>query len=214
MVRSFCVIAALAALAFWPAIAQAQSDDDCFDCHDDQSLTKNESGQIISLFVDRNGYTGSIHGQNDLACTDCHDAIDDLPHETELGPVDCAVCHDDIAERYLMSLHGELVEQGAPLAPHCWDCHGAHAITPPENPLSAVNRFNIPFMCGRCHKGGNRGHRVLRHPPGQHTDPLLPQYPRRGAVPPRPDHLGRLHRLPHRTPSTAAYRPALDDSPR
>jgi len=64
------------------------------------------------------------------------------------------MCHDDVAEIYTASLHGKLVEAGARLAPRCWDCHGAHDVLPSGSDSSHVTKFNIPFMCGRCHKEG------------------------------------------------------------
>jgi cytochrome b subunit of formate dehydrogenase len=137
--------------------ARAQSNSDCLDCHEDQDLTKNSKGKVISLYIDPAVYDNSIHGLEGLSCVDCHqdlDGFDDFPHEDELEDVDCGMCHDDIAEEYAGSLHGVGVSQGIDLAPRCWSCHGAHDITPPSDPSSRVNKFNIPIMCGRCHKEG------------------------------------------------------------
>ena len=147
-------------LTLWvasPEIVSAQTTDDCLDCHDDEELTKNEGSRVISLFIDIEKYRDSIHGLEDMECIDCHedlDGFDDFPHEDELADVDCAMCHDDIEEIYAESMHGQAVAEGVDMAPQCWDCHGAHDITPPENLDSAVNKFNIPFMCGQCHKEG------------------------------------------------------------
>jgi len=135
----------------------AQDAETCLMCHEDEELTKNVGERVISLYVDLPEYEASIHGLEGLDCIDCHqdlDGFDDWPHEDELEDVDCAMCHDDVAEIYAGSLHGEGVAEGIDLAPRCWSCHGAHEITPPENPTSSVNRFNIPVMCGRCHKEG------------------------------------------------------------
>ena len=136
--------------------AYAQSAEDCIDCHEDEDLTKNEGSRVISLFVDLDKYRQSIHGQEDLECVDCHQDVEDFDgeHEDELEEVDCGNCHDDIAEIYAGSLHGVGVAQGIELAPRCWTCHGAHNILPARNPESRVNKFNIPIMCGRCHKEG------------------------------------------------------------
>jgi len=138
-----------------PGVALGQETDDCLACHDDEELTKNRDGRVVSLHIDIDTYEGSIHGENGLECIDCHadlDGFDDWPHEDDLQPVDCAECHDDIAEIYSHSLHGRAVAEGAQLAPRCWSCHGAHDILPADQPGSQVDRFNIPFMCGRCHK--------------------------------------------------------------
>ncbi|MBW2264454.1 MAG: cytochrome c3 family protein, partial [Deltaproteobacteria bacterium] len=151
--RGLVLLCLAAALALLPAPAAAQSGEDCLDCHD-ETLTTIRDGREVSLHVDLEAYVASIHGDLGMECIDCHDAIDELPHDDELPDVDCTMCHDDIAEIYDASLHGLLVEEGAALAPRCWDCHGAHEIMPPEDPASVVNRFNIPFMCGRCHKEG------------------------------------------------------------
>ena len=134
----------------------AQTAEDCLECHEDEDLTKNEGARVISLFVDLDKYRQSIHGKEDVECVDCHEDLVDFDgeHEEELAEVDCANCHDDIAEIYAGSLHGKGVAEGVPLSPRCWTCHGAHNILPPEDPDSRVNKFNIPIMCGRCHKEG------------------------------------------------------------
>ncbi len=145
-------------LAFLMAAAApsvfAQEVDDCLACHDDPDLTKRRGGRDVSLYIELEGYNASVHG--DMECLDCHQDLSDadFPHDEKLEPVDCSLCHDDIAEIYSASLHGELVAKGEELAPQCWDCHGAHNIVGPDQPGSAVTKFNIPIMCGRCHKEG------------------------------------------------------------
>jgi len=123
-------------------------------CHADPSLTTRRHGKTVSLKVDREVLTASIHGG--LECVDCHADLAgaELPHGTPLAPPTCRGCHEEIAAIYDNSMHGKVAGQGASLAPRCWDCHGAHDITGPESPSSRVTKFNIPFMCGRCHKEG------------------------------------------------------------
>ncbi len=138
-------------------VAQAQDTDTCLDCHDDMELTKNVGDRVVSLHMDIEQYNASIHGQEGIECIDCHqdlDGFDDWPHEDELEDVDCAMCHDDVEEIYAESMHGTQMAEGNPLAPRCWSCHGAHDIRPASDPNSAVNKFNIPIMCGSCHKEG------------------------------------------------------------
>ena len=139
----------------WGSVS-AQSVDDCLMCHGDPSMTTQRDGQEISLAVNADEFKKSIHA--DLTCVNCHadlDGVQDFPHETGLKPVDCASCHDDVATIYMESLHGQAVAAGEKLAPRCWDCHGSHYILPHDSPQSAVTKFNIPFMCGRCHKEGS-----------------------------------------------------------
>ncbi|HUU45194.1 MAG TPA: cytochrome c3 family protein [Acidobacteriota bacterium] len=143
-----------ALLVLFPAAVTAQEVDDCMACHEDFDLTTERDGVEVSLGIDLTVFGGSVHGEFD--CITCHADLEgaDFPHDTPLDPVDCGMCHDDVAAVYRGSLHGRLVETGEPLAPRCWDCHGSHGILPAESDSSQVTKFNIPFMCGRCHKEG------------------------------------------------------------
>lgn len=131
---------------------RAQSTEDCMMCHEDPSLLSERTGQRVN--VNLTGFHASVHGG--LECVDCHADLSgaELPHDAPLAPVDCGLCHDDIAGVYKNSMHGRMVDAGAPLAPRCWDCHGSHDIVGPTSPNSRVTKFQIPFMCGRCHKEG------------------------------------------------------------
>ncbi len=136
--------------------AWSQEIDDCLACHDDPELTMNRTDGVVSLYVDQDVYDHSIHGREGLVCVDCHTALEGMEdeHDTPVPPVDCADCHDDVAGTYAHSIHGRQVAKGDPLAPRCWDCHGRHDILPAAEPDSRVNHFNVPIMCGRCHKEG------------------------------------------------------------
>lgn len=152
-----CLALAFALPMFAGAPARAQDNATCLECHADQNLTKNRAGRVVSLYVNAAKYAASVHGKQETACVDCHQdlqGVEDFPHAETLAPVDCAMCHDDVADTYMMSLHGQKVQAKAPYAPHCWDCHGSHEILPKSDPSSRTNKFNIPFMCGRCHKEG------------------------------------------------------------
>ncbi len=131
-----------------------QTVEDCLDCHEDTELTKERNGQEVSLYINPDKYKNSVHGDAD--CIDCHADLADveLPHDEKLEPVDCSPCHDDIADIYDKSLHGQVVNAGGKLGPRCWSCHGAHDIVPVKSPKSRVAKFNIPFICGECHKEG------------------------------------------------------------
>ncbi len=151
--RIASILAALC-LILVPAIVMGQATEDCMMCHEDPSAVGERDGEEYSVYLDMAVFRGSVHGE--MECVMCHQDLMDaeLPHDVPLQPVDCSMCHDDISERYNASFHGRLVETGAPLAPRCWDCHGAHDILPAENEDSRVTKFNIPFMCGSCHKEG------------------------------------------------------------
>jgi hypothetical protein len=106
------------------------------------------------VFVGPDVFARSVHGE--LTCVTCHADLEgvELPHDVPLERVECGTCHDDIAEVYDNSLHGLLAHAGEKLAPRCRDCHGVHDILPAGDDSSRVTKFNIPFMCGRCHKEG------------------------------------------------------------
>ena len=145
---------------------------DCFTCHSDKTLTKNGNGRQVSQYVDQKKFENSIHGQSE--CVSCHAdlANAELPHSENLQPVDCGGCHSDVAETYRKSLHGQAVQAGARLAPRCWDCHGSHDIAATQADNSMVRRYNVPFVCGRCHKEGTEVSRTYDIP----QDSILTHY--------------------------------------
>jgi len=110
-------------------------------------------------------------------CKDCHGDHNILPssvkqaptHPTNL-PTTCGKCHEDLnitrkyeilidhpIELYENSVHGKATRGGIYVAATCNDCHStdgtAHKILSPGHPGSAINHFNIPKTCGKCHKG-------------------------------------------------------------
>lgn len=154
-VTAVCILFISIIFLLLPARAlQAQSTEDCMMCHEDPELTGERYGREISVHVDLEWFRTTAHGE--FECVDCHmDLMDaEIPHDDELEFVDCGFCHEDVAEIYNNSLHGRLVKQGERLAPECRDCHGAHDIFPKTSDKSKVTKFNIPFMCGSCHKEG------------------------------------------------------------
>ena len=144
--RAVAVVAVVLALC---VSALAQEDEECFFCHGDPEFSVElDDGTVRSLFVDEEAYGQTVHGE--LGCVGCHADITEVPHEEDLEPVSCEVCHDE-GEEYAMSLHGQAVERGDPLAPYCYDCHTKHDIRPASDPKSAINNINIPQTCGNCH---------------------------------------------------------------
>lgn len=63
----------------------------------------------------------------------------------------CGGCHVAEADRYADYYHGAAYRRGAPDAPACWDCHGAHQMLPASNRMSPVNPTQLTETCGRCH---------------------------------------------------------------
>ncbi|HPS79636.1 MAG TPA: cytochrome c3 family protein [Thermoanaerobaculaceae bacterium] len=136
------------------AVAGAQSNNDCVDCHGDRRLTGKKGGREVSMFVDATRFSESMHGK--LECINCHADLEgkELPHAEDLQPVDCGTCHDAEQKQHAKSLHGQALAKGDPLAPRCTSCHGNHDIRAVKDPLSPVAPLNVPGTCGKCHREG------------------------------------------------------------
>lgn len=160
---------------FWQTIPAT-----CGKCHDNVRQT----------------YARSIHGQavakglrDAPACTDCHGehtitaAKSDSSRVTSARiPETCGQCHgleriatryklqSNVVETYMQSFHGLALQMGAVAAANCASCHGFHDVLPPSDPLSSVNKDNLPQTCGKCHPGiGTRlaqGEIRIHAPPG------------------------------------------------
>jgi predicted CXXCH cytochrome family protein len=146
--------------------APAMTDEDCMECHSDEEMTTEKNGKEISLFVDEALYGDSVHAEN--SCVSCHEEADVEcdEHPFPMSSVDCGNCHDDVAEVYANSLHGQAVANNDPFAPYCSSCHGKHDILPPTDKRSRTYILNIPFMCGSCHQEGSamtKTHDIPKH---------------------------------------------------
>ncbi|HEY1984039.1 MAG TPA: cytochrome b/b6 domain-containing protein [Terracidiphilus sp.] len=151
--RLLAPLAMLAVLAFAPSSRGAQKlkDGDCLSCHGDSSLSADESGKHVSLFVDKDKLKHSFHGRI-LGCVDCHTDVKTLVHDTPPKKITCAGCHEAAQAAWARSMHARPAKAGAASGATCEDCHGsAHQVLTPGDPGSPVNHANIPMTCGRCH---------------------------------------------------------------
>ena len=143
-------------------------DEDCLSCHSDATLTIDERGQKVSLFVDGKKLNHSVHGSM-FTCVDCHNDVKSLAHETPPKRVTCAECHADAQEAYAHSTHAKASKSGKSPAAACEACHGdVHQILPAEDAKSPINHENIPATCGRCH-----GQKFLMESNGVSAQPFL-----------------------------------------
>lgn len=133
-----------------------QEVESCMMCHGEKDFTADlPSGDKVSLFVNRDAFAKSIHGQ-DLRCTDCHAGMGELPHperkvktpsEFHAGFRDaCKSCHFDKYALSLDGVHYKQLAKGNEGAPGCIDCHGAHDVQPAGKP-----RTRISDTCAGCH---------------------------------------------------------------
>ena len=129
--------------------------DRCLDCHGSEEFVAenipDEDAQEIASFRD------SVH-EGILDCSDCHEGHTIQPSDSPDSPVarthiaeTCAECHDEVAETYLESEHGQALAEGFDHAPTCTDCHGEHDIHTITDAESHISRATEVQVCLDCH---------------------------------------------------------------
>jgi uncharacterized protein with PIN domain len=133
---------------------QGMADADCLKCHQERGL---EARDGRSMFVDESEHQASRHVK--VACSQCHSGVNvshRRPCETITAKVDCGACHTEIAQQYARSQHGKLLLEGEENAPSCQECHGTHGTLGRLQSSSPTFPTNIPKLCARCHREGQR----------------------------------------------------------
>ncbi len=142
----------------WPSIILAVDNSECFDCHSDETLTKESTNNILqveiteSLYVDPEKFELSIHNVNDITCVDCHSDIEELnwdeevPHALYLETVNCASCHEEAGDEFKNSVHMKMRKKGITMT--CYACHGYHYVQQMEGATVAERTNSI---CLKCH---------------------------------------------------------------
>ncbi|RME27007.1 MAG: hypothetical protein D6806_05315 [Deltaproteobacteria bacterium] len=144
------------------------ADADCLACHGKKDLvgTRGEKGgKKMSMYVDVNAIKAGAH--SDIACAQCHSGVspvDKRPCEKITAAVDCSVCHAEVVNEYRTSIHGKLAERGDPQAPSCLDCHGHHGIKKKSDSASPTFPTNVPVLCGKCHREGEKAAKRYKGP--------------------------------------------------
>ena len=144
--------------------SQGMANADCMRCHDDPNL-KTSTGRVLSVHTTE--LAGSRHSK--IACSQCHSEVKPSslrPCEAITKPVDCSSCHAEVAQQYQRSMHGQLLAKGDSNAPTCKDCHGTHGILGKREVESSTFPTNVPELCARCHREGNRA--ALRYKGVEH----------------------------------------------
>jgi predicted CXXCH cytochrome family protein len=146
------------------AYGDERADTKCLSCHNNPDL-KSRDGH--SMFVNVVDLGSSRHAK--LTCNDCHSDI--MPShaqggKTVAGKVDCASCHADPGQRYQHSIHGQLLARGDANAPSCADCHGTHHVMGKQQPESPTFASNVPDLCARCHREGEKA--AMRYHGAEH----------------------------------------------
>ncbi|MBI2131784.1 MAG: cytochrome c3 family protein [Candidatus Tectomicrobia bacterium] len=142
-------------LAASGAQAQGMSNEMCLNCHKLPLQMKLKDGSSVSLLIPAAGFARSAHGRA-LLCTACHTDIKKVPHD-KMEFADrrdlslhysrsCTSCHGGKFKEFQEGIHWRLLSQGDRRAPHCADCHGAHAVT-----RGGVAKGFTPQACSKCH---------------------------------------------------------------
>ncbi len=137
---------------------------DCLRCHSKAGL-KSADGR--SMTVSQSEVLTSRHSK--VACSQCHSDVNvskTRPCETVKNKVDCTKCHEAVGLEYQKSIHGKLFAKGDPNAPICAECHGTHHILGKKDPQSVTYPTNVPNLCARCHREGQKA--ALRYTGVQH----------------------------------------------
>ena len=149
----------------------SKSADVCLSCHEDESLTMEKDGKVVSIYVNPNLYKKSVHGGSE--CADCHlnYNADEIPHTKSKEKVNCNTCHDNLKG----------IEKSVHKSVDCYDCHTKHEIKPAKeiakdqtaNCLSCHKKKNIQQFsssihakknigCEGCHKGGHETAKISK----------------------------------------------------
>ncbi len=141
------------------------SNADCLRCHDNKDLKSSKDGRSLYARADELGH--SRHAK--IACSQCHAEVNSShvrPCETITKKVDCSSCHEEVAQQFTKSTHGRLVEKNDSNGPTCKECHGTHGVLGKIDPKSVTFATNIPKLCARCHREGEKA--AVRYAGEQH----------------------------------------------
>jgi cytochrome b subunit of formate dehydrogenase len=150
-----------------PKNAPKPANEECLACHSDSTMSKDEGGKPVSLYVNDEHFKASIHSM--FNCVDCHTDVKTSPHEATPAKISCAQCHADQQTAYNHSFHAQARNKGDKQAARCVDCHGSpHELLPASDPKSRVNHANIAATCGTCH-----GQKFVMEARGESTQPFI-----------------------------------------
>lgn len=148
-----------------PPQDEPPTDETCLACHQQEGMIAQVGGEPLSVTIDPEKFSASVHSAEKVACVDCHTNITGFPHPEvtassrrdfalELYPT-CQECHLEQYEKELDSVHQQAIAAGNTNAAVCTDCHNPH--TQPrltdENTgkLLQEARALVPQTCAQCH---------------------------------------------------------------
>ncbi len=127
-----------------PHTLQAQDNETCEMCHDDETMETTIGGRPVSLYVTSEQLVGSPH--EGFSCIDCHtdlEGVEDFPHQKNLDLPVCGNCHEEAQKEFIEGFFQPLIDKGYTTIPTCQDCHGKHKVSWVGKPKK---------VCGICHQ--------------------------------------------------------------
>lgn len=173
----FNIILVLILIPMIALTLQAQTDEECLDCHKDHEISMEKSGRTINLQVKKYELARSVHSK--VKCIDCHVNFDpyEIPHAPRIEPINCKGCHGSPQESHRFHPQINNMSSGIGGRPdvNCKECHGTHEVKSPKDPKNGMNFFNSTDFCGKCHVDAKNDHMHSVHfTELQHDNPNAP----------------------------------------
>lgn len=140
----------------------------CLFCHGEADLNITlPNGDLLELTINQEKFNASVHGENEVACMDCHTDFTGFPHPELKAEsrrdiattyyTTCQQCHSEQYTMVLDSVHQTALAGGNVNAAVCTDCHNPHEqgrITNKETgEILVTAKLHIPQTCAKCHSG-------------------------------------------------------------
>jgi nitrate/TMAO reductase-like tetraheme cytochrome c subunit len=138
----------------------------CLACHNkpDFNFTM-ANGETLPLTISVDKFSQSVHGEEQIACTDCHTDFTGFPHPDLKADsprvlattyyTTCRQCHAEQYNKVLDSVHQRALAGGNTNAAVCSDCHNPHEQTritdKTTGQILPAARLRIPQTCAKCH---------------------------------------------------------------
>jgi hypothetical protein len=148
-----------------PAQDTKPSDETCLYCHQNEGMKTQIGLDQLPLTIDAGKFSTSVHGEEKIACVDCHSNITSFPHPVVTAAsvrnfslemyTTCQQCHAEQYQKVLDSVHQKALAAGNTNAAVCTDCHNPHTQTrltdKNSGELLLGARLVVPKTCAKCH---------------------------------------------------------------
>ena len=152
-----------------------------------------------------------------VSCSQCHAGV----NVSHAGPArrsrrrwTAAPATPRSAQEYRAQPPREAHARRRPERADCKECHGTHGVLGRLQSSSPTFATNVPNLCARCHREGEKAAVRYTGPQHGHRRRLHREHPRQGAPEERSDGDRHLHELPHGARHPAPDRSRVERQPR